>query len=154
MIINIQATDICRFFHEMCDGWILFRVRTGLPVSVTLVLFMTIAQGDFVSLRESKELVPVYAVLSAWKPEGDQVAFFYPSQYGYLTHAAVPGYGSGCQVLGVEILNLVHQCFPPCGQRHLAVDVWFWRIIVNIKVMLFLTLFTPFTDFTIVLILL
>jgi hypothetical protein len=96
VIVNIWATDIGRFFREISDDWVLFRVRTGLPVGVTLVLLVTIAQGDLVSLRESK-----------------QAAFFYPPQHGYLTYAAVPGYGPGCQVLGVVILHLVHLYFPP-----------------------------------------
>jgi hypothetical protein len=113
VIVNIWATDIGRFFREISDDWVLFRVRTGLPVGVTLVLLVTIAQGDFVSLRESKELIPVYPVLSTWKAESDQAAFFYPPQHGYLTYAAVPGYGPGCQVLGVVILHLVHLYFPP-----------------------------------------
>ena len=89
----------------------------------SVVLFVAVAQRDFMLIGKGKKLVPVYPVLSAWQPEGDQVAFFYPPQHGYLTHAAVPGYGPGGQVLGVLILRLVHLCFPPYGQWHWAAVV-------------------------------
>jgi hypothetical protein len=110
---------LVHFYYEICDDWFRSFVITGLARRCnSVVLFVAVAEGDFVFIGKGKELVPVYPVLTARQPEGDQVAFFYPSQHGYLAHAAVLGYGPGGQVLGVLILHLVHWYFPPYGQRH------------------------------------
>ena len=70
-------------------------------------------QGDIMFFSKDEEFVSVYSVLSAWKTEGNQAAFFYPSQDGYLTHTAVPGNRAGGQVLGVAVLQFVIQVIPP-----------------------------------------
>jgi hypothetical protein len=62
---------------------------------------------------ESKEVVSMYPVLPARQAEGNQVAFFNPSQDGHLTHAAVSGNGSGGQILGVIRVYFCVQAIPP-----------------------------------------
>jgi len=62
---------------------------------------------------ESKEVVSMYPVLPARQTEGNQVAFFNPSQDGYFTHAAVSGNGSGGQVLGIVGVDFCVQTIPP-----------------------------------------
>jgi hypothetical protein len=63
--------------------------------------------------RESKEVVSMYPVLSARQPEGDQIAFFDPSQDGYFTYAALPGDCSCGEILRVVVLYFRIQFMPP-----------------------------------------
>jgi hypothetical protein len=62
---------------------------------------------------ESKEFFSMYSVLSAWKLEGNQAAFFDPSQNGYFTHTAVPANRACGKILWVVILQFVFQVIPP-----------------------------------------
>ena len=77
------------------------------------VLFMPVAQGNFMFFRKGKELITEYPVLSARKLKGNEAAFFNPPQYGYFTNAAVLGYCPSGEVLGIVILHLVHEIIPP-----------------------------------------
>jgi hypothetical protein len=74
---------------------------------------MTIAQGNIMFFGKDEEFVSVYSVLSAWETEGNQVAFFDPSQDGYFTHSTVPGDRAGGQILGVFVLQFDIQVIPP-----------------------------------------
>ena len=76
-------------------------------------LSVAISQGNFVFFSERKEFVSVYPVLSAGKTEGNKVAFFYPSQNGYLTYPTVPGNRAGGHILWVVVLQCVIQVAPP-----------------------------------------
>ena len=74
---------------------------------------MAVSQGDIMFFSKDKKFVSMYPVLSAWQAEGYQVAFFYPSQNGHLTHTAVPSDRAGGQILGVFVLEYVFQDIPP-----------------------------------------
>jgi hypothetical protein len=77
------------------------------------VLFIVVFQGYAMFCCESKEVVAMYPVLSARKTEGNQIALLNPSQDGYFAHAAVPGYCSRGEVLGVVVLYFRIHMMPP-----------------------------------------
>jgi hypothetical protein len=74
---------------------------------------MAVSERDFVFSRKSIKIIPVDAVLTSREPEGDQVAFFNPSQDRYFADAAVPGNGSGGEILRVVIFQFSFQVLPP-----------------------------------------
>jgi len=76
-------------------------------------LLVAVSQGDFVFFGKNKKLISKYSVLSARKTEGNQVAFFNPSQNGYFAHTAVPSNRAGGQILWVVVLQCVVQVVPP-----------------------------------------
>lgn len=61
---------------------------------------MPVSKRDFVFGRKSVKVIPVDAVLTSREPEGDQVAFFNPSQDCYFAYPAVPGNGAGGEYCG------------------------------------------------------
>jgi hypothetical protein len=66
---------------------------------------VAVSERYFMFGCKSEKIFPVYAVLTSRESEGDQVALFNPPQNGYFTHAAVPGYRSGGEILRVEIFQ-------------------------------------------------
>lgn len=85
---------------------------TATPVFGWISL-VAVSKRDFMFCRKREKIIPVYAVLTSRESEGDQIAFFNPSQDGYFTHAAVSGDGSGGKILRVEIFQLRFQVVPP-----------------------------------------
>jgi hypothetical protein len=90
----------------------------NIPVSlyVTIDLFIHIFQRYAVFFRESNEVISMYPVLPARQAEGNQIAFFNPSQDGYLAYAAVSGDYSGGEILGVVNLDFCVHMTPPLLQ--------------------------------------
>ena len=74
---------------------------------------MAVSKWDFVFGGKSEKVVPVDAVLTSREPEGDQVAFFNPSQDRYFAYTAVPGNDSGSEILRVVIFQFSFQELPP-----------------------------------------
>ena len=64
-------------------------------------------------LCETVKIVPVDSVLAPGKPEGYQVAVFYPPQDGHLTDSAVPGDGTGGEIKGICFFHFYFQVIPP-----------------------------------------
>jgi hypothetical protein len=62
---------------------------------------------------EGVKVFPVDTVLTSREPEGNQVAFFNPSQDRYFTDTAVPGNGAGSEILRVVIFHFSFQGLPP-----------------------------------------
>jgi hypothetical protein len=94
---------------------------------------------------KSIKIVPVYPVLTSGEPESGQIAFFNPSQDGYLAYPAVPGHNTGGEIQGISLFQGFSQFVPPSNQKCRTIDDRMAGIIDWLRLH---TLFTRLTLFT------